>query len=70
MPKFLRGAREIGPELVEMGLLKPELLEDPETLADQVYYLDRSGKLKFDRWGDEYLTTREKLERQVKQLVS
>lgn len=68
MSKFLRGARAIGRKLIDLGILPPE--EDDERLADQVYYLDRSGKLKFDRFGDEYISTSEKLERQVKQLVS
>ena len=68
MSRFLRGAREIGPVLVDLGLL-PEC-DDPEKLADQVYYLDKSGRLKFDRFGDEYITTPEKLKRQVDKLVS
>jgi len=68
MSKFLRGALEIGGMLVELGLLKAE--DDDEKLADKVYYLDRSGKLKFDRFGNELISTPEKLERQVKQLVS
>jgi hypothetical protein len=68
MSRFLRGAREIGPVLVEFGLL-PEC-DDPEKLADQVYYLDKSGKLKHDRFGDEYISTREKLQKQVSKLVS
>ena len=67
MSKFLRGALEIGGKLVELGLLPAE---DDEKLADKVYYLDRSGKLKFDRFGNELISTPEKLERQVKQLVS
>ena len=68
MSKFLRGALEIGGKLVELGLLPAE--DDDEKLADKVYYLDRSGKLKFDRFGNELISTPEKLERQVKQLVS
>ena len=67
MSKFLRGALEIGRKLVELGLLKEE---EDERLKEQVYYLDRSEKLKFDRFGDEYISTPEKLERQIKQLVS
>jgi hypothetical protein len=67
MSKFLRGAREIGPVLVELGLLPEE--EDDERLADKVYYLDRSGKLKFDRFGNEFISTREKLQRQVGKIV-
>jgi hypothetical protein len=68
MSRFLRGARAIGRKLAELGVLPPE--EDDEKLADLVYYLDRSGKFKFDRFGDEYISTPEKLERQAKQLVS
>lgn len=68
MSKFLRGALEIGGKLVELGLLSAE--ENDEKLTDKVYYLDRSGKLKFDRFGNELISTPEKLERQVKQLVS
>jgi hypothetical protein len=66
--KFLRGALQIGGKLVELGLLPAQ--DDDEKLADKVYYLDRSGKLKFDRFGNELISTPEKLERQVKQLVS
>ena len=68
MSKFLRGALEIGGALVELGLLPK--CDDDEKLADKVYYLDRSGKLKFDRFGNELISTPEKLERLVKQLVS
>jgi hypothetical protein len=66
--KFLRGALQIGGKLVELGLLPAQ--DDDEKLTDKVYYLDRSGKLKFDRFGNEFISTPEKLERLVKQLVS
>jgi len=68
MSRFLRGARAIGRKLVELGLLPED--DDDEKLADKVYYLDRSGKLKFDRFGDELISTPEKIERQVSKLVS
>jgi hypothetical protein len=68
MSKFLRGALAIGRELIELGLLAE--VDDDEKLSDQVYYLDRSGKMKFDRFGNELISTAEKLQRQVKQLVS
>jgi hypothetical protein len=68
MSRFLRGALAIGRELVTLELL-PEC-DDPEKLADAVYYLDRSGKLKFDRFGSELISTPEKLQRQVSKLIS
>jgi len=68
MSRFLRGALPIGRKLIELGLLEEE--PDDKKLEDKVYYLDRSGKFKFDRFGDEYITTHEKIERQVKQIVS
>ena len=67
MSRFLRGALEIGRMLVELGILPDD---DDEKLTDKVYYLDKSGKLKFDRFGDEYITTPEKLQRQVSKIVS
>jgi hypothetical protein len=67
MPGFLRGARAIARKLVELGLL-PE--DDDEKNEDRVYYFDRAGKLKFDRFGNELISTPEKLERQVSKLVS
>jgi len=60
MSKFLRGALEIGGALVELGLLPK--CDDDEKLADRVYYLNR--------FGNEFISTPEKLERLVKQLVS
>jgi hypothetical protein len=65
--KFLRGALQIGGKLVELGLLPAQ--DDDEKLADKVYYLDRSGKLKFDRFGNELISTPEKLERVVTKIV-
>lgn len=67
MSGFLIGARAIARKLVELGLL-PEN-DDAGKLADKVYYLDRSGKLKFDRFGNELISTPEKLQRQVDKLV-
>jgi len=68
MPEFLRGALQIGRKLVELGLLEEEA--DEEKLTDRVYYLDRSQKIKFDRFGAELISTPEKLQRQVKALIS
>lgn len=68
MSKFLRGALAIGRELIELGLL-PEI-DDDEKLTDKVYYFDRSGKLKFDRFGNELISTPEKLQRQINKLIS
>jgi hypothetical protein len=68
MSKFLRGALEIGRMLVELGVLPDD--DDDEKLTDKVYYLDKSGKMKFDRFGDEYISTPEKLQRQVSKIVS
>jgi hypothetical protein len=68
MAEFLRGALKIGRKLVEFGLLPDD--DDDEKLTDKVYYLDRSGKLKFDRFGNELISTPEKLQRQVSKLVS
>ena len=67
MSKFLIGALAIGRKLIELELI-PET--DDDKLTDKVYYLDRSGKLKFDRFGNELISTPEKLERQVGKLVS
>jgi len=68
MSGFLIGARAIGRKLIELGLL-PEI-DDDEKLTDKVYYLDRSGKLKFDRFGNELITSSEKLQRLVNKLVT
>jgi hypothetical protein len=67
MPEFLIGALAIGRKLVELGLL-PES-DDDEKLADKVYYLSRSQKLQIDRFGDQFISTPEKLKRQVDKLV-
>jgi hypothetical protein len=66
VPEFLIGAKAIAEKLEEFGLLPKG---DPNN-EDRVYYFDRSGKLKFDRFGDQYLSTPEKLQRQVSKLVT
>ena len=68
MSGFRIGALQIGRKLVELKLL-PEC-DDDEKLADKVYYLDRSGKLKFDRFGNQLISTDAKIERQVSKLVT
>jgi len=68
MSRFLIGARAIGRKLIELGLL-PEI-EDDEKLTDKVYYLHRSKKLRFDRFGNELISTPEKLQRQVGKIVT
>jgi hypothetical protein len=67
MSRFLIGALAIGRKLIELELI-PET-DDDEKLEDKVYYLDRSGKLKFDRFGNELISTPEKLERLVSKIV-
>jgi len=69
MSNFLIGAKAIGRKLIELGLLEPEA--DDAKLTDRVYYLARSEKLKIDdRFGDQLITTTEKLQRQISKLVS
>jgi hypothetical protein len=66
MSGFLRGGRAIVEKLEEMGFFKKG---NPNNL-DKLYYLARMNKLEIDRFGDEYISTPEKLKRQIEKLVS
>jgi hypothetical protein len=66
MSGFLRGGRAIVEKLEEMGFFEKG---NPNNL-DKLYYLARVNKLEIDRFGDEYISTPEKLKRQIDKLVS
>jgi hypothetical protein len=68
MPQFLKGALAIGRKLVELGVLQPT--DDDTKLEDKVYGLDRSGRMRFDRFGHEYISTPEKLQKEANKIVS
>jgi len=66
MSEFLVGARAIAGKLEELGLLPKG---DPNN-EDRVYYLAKSKKLAIDRFGNQLISTPEKLQRIVSKLVS
>jgi hypothetical protein len=66
MSEFLVGAKAIAKKLEEMGVLP----QDDPCNEDRVYYLARSQKVAFGKFGKSLITTPTKLQQAISKSVS
>jgi len=65
MSQFLVGARAIACKLKELGLIK----EDDPNGEDKVYHWVKTNRISAGRFGNQFITTPEKLQSDAEKLV-